>query len=46
VVGTFWKLGYRNVKWLSFNAVKAVSREKRARWLDGVERRFAAMGSA
>lgn len=43
VLGTFWKLGYRNLKWLSFNRVKAVSKATREAWLAQVERRFAAL---
>lgn len=45
IFGTFFKAGYRNLKWLSFNEVKAVPREKRARWLRDVEQRFAALGA-
>jgi putative NADPH-quinone reductase len=41
--GTFWKMGYHNRKWLSFNMVKFVTAEKRKRWLAGTERRFAAL---
>ena len=43
VVGTFWKMGYRNVKWLSFNSVKAVPQARREGWLHQVEHRFAAL---
>lgn len=43
VLGTFWKMGYRNVKWLSFNRVKEVSKEKREQWLEQIERRFGAL---
>jgi putative NADPH-quinone reductase len=43
VLGTFWKLGYRNVKWLSFNRVKDVPAAKRDRWLAEIERRFQAL---
>ncbi len=43
VLGTFWKLGYRNVKWLSFHRVKQVPKAKREAWLGQVERRFAAL---
>jgi len=45
VWGTFRKMGYRNVKWLSFDQVKSVSREKRERWLGQVERRFASLAA-
>jgi NAD(P)H dehydrogenase (quinone) len=39
--GTFWKLGYRNRKWIKFSMVKFVSQEKRIRWLHRLEERFA-----
>lgn len=38
--GTFWKLGYRNRKWINLGMVKFVSPEKRFRWLNQLERRF------
>ena len=38
--GTFWKLGYKNRKWISFNMVKSVSAEKREVWLNKLENRF------
>lgn len=39
--GTFWKLGYKNRKWISFNMVKSVSDEKRKLWLIKIEKTFA-----
>ncbi|MCU4158093.1 NAD(P)H-dependent oxidoreductase [Carboxylicivirga sp. A043] len=36
--GTFWKLGYKNRKWISFNMVKQVSAKKRTMWLDKIEK--------
>lgn len=45
VLGTFWKMGYRGVKWMSFNQVKFVTKAKRERWLAQVERRFAALAA-
>ena len=39
--GTFWKLGYRNRKWIKFSMVKFVPHEKRIRWLRQLEERFA-----
>lgn len=39
--GTFWKLGYRNRKWINFSMVKFVPQEKRIRWLNRLEERFA-----
>ncbi len=38
--GTFWKLGYKNRKWISFNMVKQASDEKRRKWLSDIEKRF------
>lgn len=45
ILGTFRKIGYRNLKWLSFNRVKAASDAKRERWLQQVEHRFAALAA-
>ena len=39
--GTFWKTGYKNKKWISFNTVKQVSDEKRKLWLTKLEKTFA-----
>lgn len=38
--GTFWKIGYKNRKWISFNMVKMVSREKRSKWLATLEKKI------
>jgi putative NADPH-quinone reductase len=38
--GTFWKMGYRNRKWISLNMVKFVSEKKRLAWLSDLESRF------
>jgi NAD(P)H dehydrogenase (quinone) len=38
--GTFWKLGFKNRKWISFNMVKFVSQQKREKWLMQLEERF------
>lgn len=40
ILGTFWKLGYKNRKWISFNEVKQVSKEKREKWLGDLENKF------
>jgi len=40
MAGTFWKLGYKNRKWISFNMVKQVSDEKRKLWLTKIENTF------
>lgn len=39
--GTFWKLGYSNRNWISFNRVKMVSQQKREKWLEKLESKFA-----
>ena len=36
--GTFWKLGYKNRKWISLNMVKKASAEKRTMWLNKIEK--------
>ena len=38
--GTFRKLGFKNMKWISFNMVKFVSQEKREKWLKQTEEHF------
>lgn len=38
--GTFWKLGFKNRKWISFNMVKFVDDKKRAKWLKLLEKHF------
>lgn len=40
MMGTFWKMGYKNRKWISFNQVKSVTQEKRVKWLAKLENRF------
>jgi len=39
--GTFWKIGYKNRKWISFNMVKMVTKEKRVKWLENLANKFA-----
>lgn len=41
-LGTFWKMGYKNRNWISFNQVKQVSQEKREKWLVELENKFSA----
>lgn len=36
----FKTMGYKNLKWISFTSVKAVSQENRVKWLDSLENRF------
>jgi NAD(P)H dehydrogenase (quinone) len=38
--GTFWKLGFKNRKWISYNMVKFVDNSKREKWLSQLESRF------
>jgi len=45
ILGTFFKMGYRNLKWISFNEVKSVPRAKREKWLLQVEQRFAELAA-
>lgn len=40
ILGTFWKIGYKNRKWISFNKVKQVSSKQRDKWLLKVEDSF------
>ncbi len=41
IKGTLKKTGCKNVKWLSLNMVKASSKEKKVKWLEEIENRFA-----
>ncbi len=41
ITGTFWKMGYKKRKWISFNMVKMVSDQKRKKWLANIEERNA-----
>lgn len=41
LTGTFWKMGYKNRKWISLNMVKMASDAKRKKWLNDIEKRFA-----
>lgn len=43
MLGTFWKMGYKNRKWISFNQVKMVSKEKRRQWLTEIENKFSSL---
>ncbi|MGC4035204.1 MAG: NAD(P)H-dependent oxidoreductase [Chitinophagaceae bacterium] len=38
--GTFWKMGYKNRKWINLSMVKMVSDKKRKKWLANLEHRF------
>lgn len=41
IKGTFKKSGMKNVKWMSLNMVKMVRQEKRKKWLEIIEDKFA-----
>ena len=43
IMGTFWKIGFKNRKWISFNEVKQVTKEKREKWLTKIENKFASL---
>jgi len=43
LLGTFWKIGFKNRKWISFNQVKQVSMEKREKWLTKLENKFSSL---
>lgn len=38
--GVFWKLGYKNRKWISFSRVKTVSAKQREKWLKEITVKF------
>lgn len=40
LVGTFWKIGVPNRKWISLSSVKSASQEKREKWLLEIETKF------
>ncbi len=37
----FKTMGYKNLNWISYNMVKLVTQEKRIKWLNDLEKRFA-----
>jgi len=37
----FKTMGYKNLNWISHNMVKSVAQEKRVKWLNDLEKRFA-----
>tara|TARA_R110002124_G_scaffold26708_2_gene95936 strand:- start:25 stop:615 length:591 start_codon:yes stop_codon:yes gene_type:complete len=43
IVGTFWKIGFKNRKWISYNQVKQVSKVKREKWLIELEKKFSSL---
>jgi putative NADPH-quinone reductase len=40
MLGTFWKVGIKNRKWISLNYVKFCSQKKREQWLMKIEAKF------
>jgi len=36
----FKTMGYKNLKWISYNMVKSVSQEKRVKWLTNIKNKF------
>ncbi|CAH0136101.1 FMN-dependent NADH-azoreductase [Pedobacter sp. Bi27] len=40
IKSVFKTMGYKNLKWISYNMVKAVSQEKRVKWITDIENRF------
>jgi len=45
ITGTFWKMGYKNLKWLNFGMVKNVSNKRRKKWLILLEQKFSKIRS-
>lgn len=43
ILETFWKIGFKNRKWISFNQVKMVTQEKRQQWLSQIEHKFSSL---
>ncbi|MDQ0640055.1 NAD(P)H dehydrogenase (quinone) [Pedobacter sp. W3I1] len=39
IKSVFKTMGYKNLKWISYNMVKSVSQEKRVKWLTDIENR-------
>ncbi|MGH2624438.1 MAG: NAD(P)H-dependent oxidoreductase, partial [Sphingobacterium sp.] len=40
IKSVFKTMGYKNLKWISYNMVKSVNQEKRVKWLTEIENRF------
>lgn len=40
IKSVFKTMGYKNLKWISYNMVKSVSQEKRVKWLTDIEIKF------
>lgn len=43
LLGTFWKIGIKNRKWINLTSVKSVTKEKRELWLRELEVKFSAL---
>ncbi|MEH6680240.1 MAG: NAD(P)H-dependent oxidoreductase [Sediminicola sp.] len=40
LTSVFKTMGYKNLNWISYNMVKSVTKEKRVKWLNDLEKRF------
>lgn len=40
IKSVFKTMGYKNLKWISYNMIKSVSQEKRIKWLADIENKF------
>ncbi len=40
LLGTFWKTGYKNRKWINLDMVKFVTDKRRKKWLLSIEKHF------
>lgn len=40
IKSVFKTMGYKNLKWISYNMVKSVSQQKRVKWLTDIENKF------
>ena len=44
IKSVFKTMGYKNLKWISYNMVKSVSQGRRVKWLTDIEIRFSKIG--
>ncbi|MCT4590125.1 MAG: NAD(P)H-dependent oxidoreductase [Carboxylicivirga sp.] len=45
LLGTFWKIGVPNRRWISLNYVKFCSQKKRKKWLSAIEMKMAKLAN-
>jgi NAD(P)H dehydrogenase (quinone) len=43
LLGTFWKIGVKNRKWINLTNVKSVTADKRTQWLNELETQFSSI---